>query len=324
MAWPRLPEEWGDHYEQARNELLELARAIAIEGGETLRLLVANESDLAIVEERAGAEVRAGLLVAELGEFGDAWTRDTFPFFLDHAEETRAAIFRFDGWGGRYLMPGDDSVGGDVARRLELRSHEHDLVLEGGALEVDGEGVGLTTEDSLFVRNAARDREETELVVREALGLRLLLNLHGALLNDHTDGHIDTLARFAPGPALVVMHASEGDPNADVLESIHEQSRCMITAHDLHHRMHSIPSPGLVPDDDGAPLPASYLNFYIANRAVLVPAYGVAADEDARAALEPLFPGRKVVSIPARHILTGGGAIHCVTHQQPVLRRTHD
>jgi len=318
MALPHLPEEWPGHYEDARDELLELARQVATTGGETLHLLVGNEDDAAQVQARVGDQMTRGEIVLERGTFGDAWTRDTLPFFVHRGAALCAEIFRFDGWGGKYLMTGDDMLADDVAARLDISPRHHDLVLEGGALEFNGAGAALTTEDSLFLRNTPRDWAETERMVKDALGLEQLFVLRGSLANDHTDGHIDTLARFTSERSVVVMRGEPGDTNADTLMKIHAQCEYMIEDHGLDWSLHTIPSPGTILDDDGAPLPASYLNFYVANEAVLVPAYGVATDEEARAMLEPLFEGRVVRSVPARHILSGGGAIHCVTHQQPV------
>ncbi|NOY92841.1 MAG: agmatine deiminase family protein [Deltaproteobacteria bacterium] len=233
--------------------------------------------------------------------------------------ELVANVFSFDGWGGKYRMSGDVELGAALASRLGAETHQRALVLEGGALEVNGEGIALTTAGSLFDRNSERDPVEIEAMLLEALELERVFTLHGALINDHTDGHIDTLVRFVSPHELVMSWPARGDPNGQTMVRIHAQILCMIEDHDLNWTVHQIPSPGVVLSDEDAPLPASYLNFYIANDAVFVPAYGVANDAPARIALKSLFSDRQTYSSPARHLIHGGGAIHCVTHQEPAL-----
>lgn len=317
MAWPHLREEWPDHFEQAREELLGLARAIANEGGEVVRLLVRSDDDREELALRLADELRAERIALEPMAFGDAWTRDTLPFFVEEHGELRSVCYRFDGWGGKYPMDGDLDLSGRVAGSLGFPTESRDLVLEGGAIEVDGRGFGLTTEDAVFARNAPRDWAEIEREVCEGLGLSKLVMLRGCLLNDHTDGHIDNLARLCPGGKVVTARAGADDPNHDTWLKIHVQLEYMIEDHALDLEIRTLPSPGAVHGSDGALMPANYLNFTIANRAVLVPAFGVDTDEQAREVLAQLFEDRKVVSIPARHILSGGGGPHCVTHQQP-------
>jgi agmatine deiminase len=318
LAWPQLEDEWPGHLDGARGEIAALASQIARLGGERVHLLV-DESEAARVAARLGQEIAAKSITLEHIPYGDVWTRDTLPLFSIRGSALVANVFDFDGWGGKYLMPGDAELGQRVATRLDAETHARSLVLEGGALEVNGEGLALTTEDSVFLRNSDRDWAQTEALLLEALDLEKIVILRGSLLGDHTDGHIDTLARFVSATEIVVMRAATGDPNADVLRRIHAQIEYMCEDHGLPFQIHTIPSPGALLSDAGELLPGSYLNFYIANEAVFVPAYGVPSDEEARLALEAFFPGRRVHSSPARHLLTGGGAIHCVTHQEPSL-----
>ncbi len=318
LAWPRLAAEWPGHFEGARDEIAQLARQIATSGGELVRLLV-DEADLAQVTARVAPEIEAGRVCLERLPFGDVWTRDTLPFLSVRGDRLVANVFSFDGWGGKYCMAGDAELGSAVATRLGAETHHSALIVEGGALEVNGEGIALTTADSLFARNSHLESAETEASLMEALELERVFTLYGALINDHTDGHIDTLMRFVSPGELVIMWPARGDPNRQTMVQMHAQALYMIEDHELNWTVHQIPSPGVVPSDEGAPLPASYLNFYIANEAVFVPAYGVPSDEPARIALEALFPDRQTYSSPARHLISGGGAIHCVTHQEPAL-----
>jgi len=252
---------------------------------------------------------------------GDIWLRDTAPIFVkDEQGALRAACFGFNGWGRKYLLPGDDRVAGRVAARSGLPRTDHAWVLEGGSVEVDGEGTLLTTRQCLLNpnRNPGLDTAEIEAALADGLGAEKVLWLDEGLINDHTDGHIDTLARFAAPGVVVCMEARDGaDPNAAVLDRLATDLATMTDARGRTLQVVRIPSPGLVLDGEGEVMPASYVNFYIGNRSVVVPTYGTAYDEAAVDALAPLFPGRRVVGRSARAILSGGGAFHCITQQQP-------
>ena len=332
LAYPHLEAEWGAAFEGARADIAALCRAIATHGGERVELLVRD----------AGTEAHARAAVGPLdrGEvrfhrppYGDCWTRDTAPLFALRESRIEARCFRFNGWGGRYEMPGDTEVAGFIAGHAQrggatgMAAHairRFDFVLEGGAIEVDGEGTVLTTEQCLLNpnRGAPASREAVEARLREALGVERVCWLRQGLRNDHTDGHVDTIARFVgPGVVACMAPADGDDPNAATLDAIAADLASMRDAAGRRLEVHRIPSPGLVLDAQGAPLPASYANFYVANDAVVVPAYGVPADAEAVRALARLFPSRAVVPSPARALISGGGALHCATMQQPAAPR---
>jgi agmatine deiminase len=165
-------------------------------------------------------------------------------------------------------------------------------------------------------RNPGLARETIEERLRASLGIDRLLWLGDGLLNDHTDGHVDNLARFV-AEGVLALPTPEGseDPNAEV----YEDARRRAEAFGLELRL--VPSPGRV-ERDGEIIPASYMNFYIGNAAVVVPVYGAANDEAAVAAIGALFPGREAVGIRAEHILTGGGSVHCISQQVPAAGGT--
>ncbi|MEM1418932.1 MAG: agmatine deiminase family protein, partial [Myxococcota bacterium] len=307
--WPDLP--------AARAEILALAAAIA--RTEPVFLLVPPDAP-------APPELPPGIRPVP-ARYGDAWTRDTAPLVArDEAGAPVALAFTFDGWGGRYLMAGDAELGAWLAETRGLPVRRSPLVGEGGGIELDGRGTLMATRDSWLRSPRANPRDEAALTASLAsfLGVRAVIWLDGALRNDHTDGHVDTLARFVAPGEVVVMAPERGDPNEGTLTSLASQLEGARDAEGRLLRVSRLPSPGEVRDAEGALLPASYVNYYLANEQVLVPAYGVPADAAARSALEALFPHRRVTSIPARAILGGGGAVHCVTHQIPCLPTPQD
>jgi agmatine deiminase len=245
--------------------------------------------------------------------FGDIWLRDTGPLFLQSPHGEAAAGFRFNGWGGKYDLPGDDGVAAFIAGQCGLPLARHNWVLEGGAIDCDGSGLAVTTEQCLLNpnRNPRMDRVELESHLRRDLGIDRVLWLGEGLMNDHTDGHVDNLARFVgPGRLALPVAAGKDDPNKDVYDDAADRAR------DFGLEVVPIPSPGRV-ERDGEIVPASHMNFYIANAVVVVPLYGAASDDDAVKAFSGLFPDRKVIGLRADHILTGGGSFHCITQQQP-------
>ena len=167
------------------------------------------------------------------------------------------------------------------------------------------------------------DQARIEAALADALGAEKLLWLDEGLQNDHTDGHIDTLARFVDPTTVVCMEAKgDDDPNRDVLEQIAKDLAGMTDARGRKLQVERIPSPGRVENDEGLLMPASYVNFYIANTTVVVPTYGSPYDDEAVEALSTLFPGRRVLGCSAQAILAGGGAFHCITQQQPAGARS--
>jgi agmatine deiminase len=197
-------------------------------------------------------------------------------------------------------------------------------VLEGGSIEVDGRGTCLTTRQCLLNpnRNPGLSREDIERKLGQALGVRRVLWLDEGLLNDHTDGHVDNLARFvAPGRVVCMEPRAADDPNRSTLDAIVHALEGFRDAAGERLQVHRIPSPGLVIGKSGQPMPASYVNFYIANHAVAVPTFGARSDEEAVSSLSQLFPDRRTVAIPAKELLEGGGVFHCITQQQPAPPR---
>jgi agmatine deiminase len=311
-AWPSAADLWGEDLAPARGEVAAMVRALADDGaGDRMRVLAHGR------EAEASAKLALGQNAEVLpAAFGDIWLRDTGPIFM---REARAHAFRFNGWGGKYQLPHDKEVADQIARTAGVALTRHDFILEGGAIEMDGEGALITTRQCVLNRNRNPHWTEAaaEVELKRALGVEKVLWLDEGLANDHTDGHIDNLARFvAPGRVVCQAPFGPDDPNLDVLEEIALSLAAMTDARGRKLEVVAIPSPGAVLDEDGDAAAASHMNFVVGNTVVVVPVYS-ASSEAAVEALNPLFPGRKVIGLPSRAILTGGGSFHCITQQEP-------
>lgn len=324
LAWPSHARLWGDTLQEAQREFVALCEAIAdvdpateLPRGERLEVLLRSPRD----------EPEASIALDGLGvrfqkqAYGDIWVRDTLPVFLrDQGGDIGSTRFVFNGWGGKYRLEGD----GDLATRVQTivggPKFAMPFVCEGGAIDVDGEGTVLTTKQCLLNpnRNPQTDQRAIERVLGEALGVKKVIWLERGLLNDHTDGHVDTLARFvAPGVVVCMVPTGYDDPNAEVLQDVLRALESVVDAKGRGLQVVKMPSPGRVVNEEGEIMPASYTNFYIANTTVIVPTYGTQWDDAAVEALVPLFPSHKVIGLSAKTILEGGGAFHCITQQQP-------
>jgi agmatine deiminase len=295
-----------------------MCRAIAAPAqgtlGEPLEVLVQNQA-ASLEAERLLIGLRARFHIVP---FGDIWMRDIAPVFLQDETGFVASVrFHFNGWGQKYEYTGDDQTAEAVQQLSGLPAYVSELVCEGGAVESDGEGLCMTTRDVALNpnRNPGLPQRDVGDQLKAALGAERVIWLERGLLNDHTDGHIDNIARFiGPNRVLCMRPSGRDDPNRVVFSEIeHALKRERL-------EVHTMPSPGLVLGRDGQPLPASYLNFYIANRSVVMPVFGSPHDDEALAALFEIFPGREVIGVPAKVFLHEGGTIHCITQQQPAAR----
>lgn len=253
----------------------------------------------------------------------DAWARDHGP--LVTLGDTQPAIvdFRFNGWGGKYASANDDRITGRLhASGLfgPIPLTRTALVLEGGAVETDGRGTLLASRASIVdpARNPDVSQAEIEQHLRVLLGIERFLWLdHGKLSGDDTDGHIDTLARFADPTTLLYQSVSGDHPDRTSLAEMEAELAGLCRADGSPYRLVALPCPGQHRDEDGSLLPASYANFLITNRSILLPTYGGANDRAAVAVLAAAFPGRRIVPIDCRAIIQQHGSLHCVTMQLP-------
>ena len=321
-AWPHLADEWAEGLTHPRTSLAGMISAIVDRGptgprGERVELLCADASVEADARMRLGAAA-AGVRFHR-AHYGDVWLRDTGPIFVVRGADRAAACFDWNGWGGKYLMPGDPDVSVWLAGAAGVPAWRQGFVLEGGAVEVDGEGTVLTTRQCLLggTRNPSLDERGASELLCASLGAERVIWLDHGLHNDHTDGHIDTIARYVAPGVVAAMTPTADDPNATVMAAILTSLRAAKDAQGRQLEVAAIPSPGAIVDGAGQLMPASYLNFYIANTTVVVPTYRAANDEAAVAAIAALFPDRRTVGVDAYPVLVGGGGFHCTTQQEP-------
>jgi agmatine deiminase len=304
IGFPSHPELWQEDLDQARNEVAAFAAAVHADGrGERVLLVAADE------EAADAARGLAPFAEIVVEPFGDIWLRDTGPIV---AADGVARSFMFNGWGGKYDLPGDDDIGRRLAAQQGKQVERHAWVLEGGAIDGDGSGLVVSTEQCLLNpnRNPGLSRAEIEQRLDADLGYDRVLWLGDGLLNDHTDGHVDNLARFVGEGRLALPVGGENDPNWQVYQQAADRARA------FGLEVVPVPSPGRVLRD-GEIVPASYMNFYIGNAAVVVPLYGAPDDDAAVQAFQAIFPDRQVVGLRADAILTGGGSFHCISQQIP-------
>lgn len=316
-AWPADEELWLENLGPAQAEVAAMVKALAAPGpegrpGDKMKVLVHGPTAMLSAEKAIGE-------YAELIDacYGDIWLRDTGPIFYAN---DRCALFTFNGWGGKYVLDYDDQVGAFIAIEAGADAARWDRVLEGGALDWDGEGTILTTRECLLNpnRNPLMSELDIKALLHDALGSRTTIWIDRGLLNDHTDGHVDNIARFlAPGVVACQSPYGVDDPHAARLDEIAAQLENQRDARGRILKVVRIPSPGRVENEDGDVAPASHMNFLIGNATVVVPTYGTPSAQKAVDALKPYFPGRNVVGLPSNHILSGGGSFHCITQQQP-------
>jgi agmatine deiminase len=307
IGFPSDPELWLGDLKPAEREVAAFAEAVHAGGkGERVRLVAAHEG----AAESAARLAPFAEVVVE--PFGDIWLRDTGPIVLGSGRTRRAQGFGFNGWGGKYDLPGDGDIGERLARAGGLQFAKADWVLEGGAIDSDGSGTMVTTEQCLLNPNRnAMTRSEIEQRLGDDLGFERVVWLGSGLLNDHTDGHVDNLARFVAPGRVAIPTAAKDDPN----EAVYKDAARRLGEARLD--IVTLPSPGRILGEDGDVIPASYMNFYIGNAVVVVPQYGAPNDRPAVDVVQALFPDRVAIGLRADHILTGGGSFHCISQQVP-------
>ncbi|HLW24793.1 MAG TPA: agmatine deiminase [Steroidobacteraceae bacterium] len=339
MLWPERPDNWRNGAKPAQACFTAVAAAIATAEPVTVGASAAQF-------QHARALLPPSVRVVEISS-DDAWIRDSGPTFVIDARGRRRGVhWTFNAWGGLdggLYFPWD--LDAEVAQKvLEIEASDRyraPLVLEGGAIHVDGQGTCLTTEECLLNpnRNAGMSRTEIEAALRRYLGVSTVIWLGAGVYLDETGGHIDELACFtSPGHVLLTWTEDRSDPQYEISADALARLRRARDARGRALTIHKIAQPGPLymsaeeaagvdvragsrPRRAGDRLAASYVNFYIANRCIVMPRYGERTDAAAMRVLKRLFPTRRIIAVPTREVLLGGGNIHCITQQVPRARR---
>ncbi len=270
--------------------------------------------------------LRAGRVTLHENPTNDAWCRDHGPCFvqrrMDGRREEAIVDWDYNAWGGKYPpFDRDDVIPTRIGEHFGIPVFHPGLVMEGGSIDVNGEGTLLTTESCLLNpnRNPGRSRQEIEQALKDYLGVTNVLWLGDGIEGDDTDGHVDDLSRFTdPHTVVTVVEEDPQDKNHEPLKENLERLRTMRDQDGQPFRVVTLPMPKSMWVEDQR-LPASYANFYIANKVVLMPLYDPARDDQARATLEELFPTRRVIGINSVDLVWGLGSFHCVTQQWPAV-----
>jgi len=324
LTWPKDPETWPDRVSQVEEIYIEMMAALTPH--ETVNLLVDDGATEQEVRKRSTFPTAENIRFHHLPTV-DSWIRDYGPNFLIDGQG--GAAFNdwiFNAWGGKYeTLKHDDGVPLFLEPVLQMRRFEPGIVLEGGAIDVNGAGCVLTTEQCLLNpnRNPHLSRTEIEEYLKSFLGVTKVLWLGEGIVGDDTDGHIDDIARFvAPNVIVCAVDDDPADANYELLQDNLARLKSMTDANGRPFEIVTLPMPGVVGGTSTDTrnldrLPASYANFYIANRVVLAPVFGHPNDTRAVETLQRLFADRRVVPINCEPLVWGMGTIHCVTQQQP-------
>jgi len=314
MEWPCRAELWGDRLDAARAAYAEVADAIARFEPVTM---ITKPKNVAEVSLHCGAGVSTFSAPHD-----DSWMRDNGPTFVVDGRGNVAGVdWLWNAWGGKYAdHERDAEIAEVVLKHLDMRRYGAPIVVEGGAIHSDGEGTLLTTESVLLNanRNAGLGRAEMEELLRAFVGAQKVIWLGEGLQDDDTDGHIDNLACFArPGVVLALVANDPADANHKPLADNLKRLAGATDAKGRTIEVVPVEQPRARSLADGRRMALSYINFYIANGAIVMPAFEDPQDARAREIFARLFPDREVVQVPALDILYGGGGIHCITQQQP-------
>ena len=321
IAWPHAGTDWAERLGDVEDTYIALVAA-------TTRyqrvLICVADADLQTYAEARLRSARVDLSNVQFAEvaYDDTWLRDSGPISLQVPGGFRLLDFRFTGWGGKFEASRDDQLIGALASQGvfdDATAQFVDFALEGGAIETDGAGTLLTTWQCMHERHPHASRDELDAKLSHWLAQdRVLWLEHGHLEGDDTDAHIDTLARFAPGDAIVFQACDDpADSHYAELKAMADEIGALRTRAGEPYRLFPLPWPHPILDR-GRRLAASYANFLIINGAVLMPAYGdEEKDAAAAAVLEKALPGRDIVPVPCRSLIWQNGSLHCITMQLP-------
>jgi agmatine deiminase len=313
MCWPSSREIWGDVLDQVQRDIADVANTIAT--FEPVRVLARPGAT------EAARRLLDGAIELISAPVDDLWARDTLPCFLIDADDPNglaATTFNFNGWGDKQLHDGDATLAAQVARHEGVALIDSGIVGEGGGVEVDGHGAAIACESSWVNpnRNPNLDREQITRALERALGVERVLWLTGIRGQDITDGHVDTLARFADQRTILREETGTRDVWGAVARRTAREVERLRTGDNRPYEVAVVHQPSV--PDAGPDFLSSYVNYYVCNGGVIAPAFGDrAADDRAAGVLRELYPEREVVQVRIDGVASGGGGIHCATQQQP-------
>ncbi|WP_371749428.1 agmatine deiminase family protein [Streptomyces sp. NBC_01283] len=316
MSWPALESVWGEDLPYVREDIARIARAIA---EYEYVVMLARPDQQKAAQKACGRDVEVIPLAVD-----DLWARDTVPVFVEHDGDVVGVDLNFSGWGNKQEHTNDARVGRTLLSAYDIPRRKAPLVAEGGSFETDGEGTLLITESSIVNdnRNPGKSRDQIEAEIKRTLGIKKVIWLAGVRGEDITDAHVDSLVRFTAPGVVLLDRAFPGMP-ADSWSRAADQAKSVLAkATDAKGRPFEIidlPQPDLDRiTGEGDDFVSAYANFYIANDSVFLPRFGDhKADKRAKSILQEHFPKRDIVQIPIDTIASGGGGIHCSTHDQP-------
>ncbi|GAA2258030.1 agmatine deiminase family protein [Streptomyces amakusaensis] len=316
MSWPALSSVWEEDLPYVREDIARVARAV---GEYEAVVMMARPSQVSAAQRACGSQVEVVPLAVD-----DLWARDTVPVFVEEAGEVIGVDFNFNGWGDKQEHKNDALVGRKVLEQYRIPREKAPLVSEGGSFEPDGEGTLLITESSIVNvnRNPGKSRDTIEAELKRTLGVEKVIWLAGVRGEDITDAHVDSLVRFTEPGVVLLDRAYPGTPPDSWSRSADQAKSVLSKATDARGRRFEVidlPQPDLRRiTGEGDDFLATYANFYIANDAVFMPRFGDRkADKRARSILQEHFPDRDIVWVEIDTIASGGGGIHCATHDQP-------
>ncbi|MGW2227638.1 agmatine deiminase family protein [Streptomyces formicae] len=316
MSWPALESVWEDDLRYVREDIARIARAVA---EYEYVVMMARPDQLKAAQKACGRDVEVIPLAVD-----DLWARDTVPVFVEDDGKVTGIDFNFNGWGDKQEHGNDGQVGRKLLAEYDIPRKKAPLVAEGGSFETDGEGTLLITESSIVNdnRNRGKSRDQIEDELKRTLGIKKVIWLAGVRGQDITDAHVDSLVRFT-APGVVLLDRAHPDTPADSWSRAADQAKSVLSkATDAKGRPFEIidlPQPDLYEiTGEGDDFVSTYANFYVANDSVFLPAFGDRkADKRAKGILQEHFPKRDVVQINIDTIASGGGGIHCSTHDEP-------
>jgi agmatine deiminase len=316
MSWPALESVWGEDLRYVREDIARIARAVA---EYEYVVMLAGPDQQKAAQKACGRDVEVVPLAVD-----DLWARDTVPVFVEGDGKVTGIDFNFNGWGDKQQHTNDARVGRTLLTKYDIPRSKAPLVAEGGSFETDGEGTLLITESSIVNdnRNPGKSRARIEAELKQTLGIKKVIWLAGVRGQDITDAHVDSLVRFT-APGVVLLDRAHPDTPADSWSRAADQAKSVLSrATDARGRPFEIidlPQPDLYEiTGEGDDFVSTYANFYVANDSVFIPEFGDRkADKRARSILREHFPERDIVQINIDAIASGGGGIHCSTHDEP-------